>query len=278
MSRLVKKQLAEIRRMTARDELVKMRGHIRDKKRRLKALEAEEKAWTKARKAERKNRLKALRTAISQAIAQQKGMRKIRLRAIQEKRKAFDVWWREVRQERERRLTEIRKLRQDLREWSKNLSSRRRESVEQISAEAMRQLETFDAQTAEQLGALEQAIAKARRELKADEYDVRVWTSNRRKERTAASKPVRKARRESSEERDSIVEMNLESGEELAWWRRNKTQILRQARDMGISAADGIAELVREAVEADPDRALEFLQADADAWVVAELKKQGFAA
>lgn len=278
MSRQVKKQLAEIRRMTARDELAKMRAHLRTKKAKLKALESEEKAWTKARRLERKDRLKSLRMLIVQAVAQQKGMRKIRLRAIAEKRKAFDQWWKEVRKERERRLGEIRKLRQELRDWTKNLKSRRKESVEQISAEAMRQLESFDLQTAEQLGALERAIAQARKELKSDEYDLRVWTTNRRRERTGAPKPVRKAKRETAEERDSLVELNLESGEELAWWHRNKAQILRQARDMGIDAPDGIAELVREAAEADPERALEFLQADADAWVAAELKKQGFAA
>ena len=277
MSRKVKQQLAEIRRMTAREELAKMRTHIKTKKVRLRELEASERTWTKERKAERAQRLKAIRTGIRKAVEQQAGLRKIRLRTIHAKRKEFEAWWREVRAERERRLTEIRKLRTELREWSKSLPKRRAESVEQISAEAMRQLATFDAETTEQLGALERAVAQARKEIKADEYDLRVWTTNRRREKIAP-KPLRRTRRETIEERASEVEANLVSGEELAWWHKNRGQILRQAKDLGITAPDGIAELVREAVEADPDRALEFLQADADAWVAAELRKQGFAA
>ncbi len=277
MSKLVKRQLADIRKMTARDEMVRMRAHIKSKKAKLKELEAAEREWTKARRLERKARLKAIRSGLGKALEQQKGLRTIRLRAIAEKRKAFETWWREVRAERERRLTEIRDLRNELKRWTKDLPARRKESVEQISAEAMRQLATFDAQTTEQLGALERAIQTARRELKSDEYDLRVWSSSRRQERVAP-KPLRRTRRETAEERTSEVEANLTSGEELAWWHKNRGQVLRRAKELGITAPDGIAELVREAVEADPDRALEYLQADADAWVAAELRKQGFAA
>jgi hypothetical protein len=278
VSKLVKRQLAEIRRQTGREELAKMRAHIKAKKKRLAELQADERNWTSERKAERKRRLHGLRDAIRKALAQQKGLRTVRLRQIHEKRKAFQVWWADVRKERAQRLAEIQKMRNELRDWSKDLPRRRAESTEQISAEAMRQLAKFDKETAESLDAMTKAIASARRELKSDEYDLKVWTGNRRKERATAVKPLRRSRAEASEERTSEVEANLESGEELAWWHKNRGQILRRAKELGVSAPDGIAELVREAVEADPDRALEYLQEDADAWVAAELRKQGFAA
>jgi hypothetical protein len=122
-------------------------------------------------------------------------------------------------------------------------------------------------------------IQKARQELKTEQYDLKSWIRNRSGERKpkGKAKPVQRAR-EGRAERESLVELNLVNAEEQAWWRRNKAQILRRAKEMGITEPDGIAELVRESVEADPERAVEFLQSDADRWLEAELRKQGYAA
>lgn len=277
MSRKVKAQLASIRREASRIETQQMRAHVKAKRQELAQAEKAERDWTKDRKAERRARLRALREAIQALGAKSKSERRRRLTVIQEKRRQFVEWWKEVRIERARRLAEIATLRQQLKDWTKLGPERRRQSVAEVTDAAMRELATFDAQTASGLDALSKAIEKARRELKADEYDLRTWHANRGHEQKRM-RVLKGGKREQAKELDSLIEANLETGEQLAWWKRNRPSILRQAKEMGIEAADGIAELVREQVEGDPDRAIEFLQDDADAWVAAELRKAGFAA
>lgn len=278
MSREVKAQLASIRRQAARIEMQKMREHVKAKRRKLVELEAGERNWTQARKAERRARLKSLREAIRGLARVAKTTRAQKLRTIVERRKQFVEWWAGVRREREMRLAEIKALRLDLRGWSKDLPNRRRAAVEEITSAAQRQLASFDAETANELESLERAIHEARRELRSDEYDLKQWTGNRRREAKAIAKPPKRARGESTAELVSAIEANLESAEEWAWWRAERRSILRAAKEAGIEQGDMIAEGIRERVEADPERALEFLQNDADAWVEAEIRKAGFAA
>lgn len=277
MSIQVKAQLASIRREASRLETQRMREHVKLKRGKLRASEVAEREWTKARKAERRARLKVLRQSIAAIAGKSASVRSAKLHVIHEKRKQFAAWWASVRAERVRRLAEISKLRQELRDWAKLGPVRRKESVQQITEAAQRELAKFDDETREGLDALERAVIKARAELKSDEYDLRTWGANRKRE-SKPVRPIKQARRENASELAGNVELNLETGEELAWWRRNRPSILRLAKEMGITAGDGIAELVREQVDADPERALEFLQADADVWVEAELRKQGFAA
>lgn len=66
----------------------------------------------------------------------------------------------------------------------------------------------------------------------------------------------------------------MTSPEELAVWRHEKVSILRHAKATGIKEPDAIAELVRERVEADPDRAIEFLVNDSERWLMAELNRK----
>lgn len=278
MSREVKAQLASIRRQANRIEIQKMREHVKAKRLKLIEAEARERAWTQARKAERRARLKSLREAIRGLARIAKTTRATKLRAIVERRKQFVEWWAGVRREREMRLAEIKALRLDLRGWSKDMPNRRRAAVEEITTAAQRQLASFDSQTATELESLERAIHEARRELKSDEYDLKVWTGNRRREAKAIARPVKAKRGESTAELVSAIEANLESPEEWAWWRAERRSILRTAKEAGIDQGDLIAEGIRERVEADPERALEFLQNDADAWVEAEIRKAGFAA
>jgi hypothetical protein len=279
VSKVVKKQLADIRREAAKIELDRMRAHVKSKKRRLVELEADERNWTTARKAERKGRLRALRKAIREAVTAAGRYRKAKLQTIAEKRRQFEEWWRQVRIERAARLAEIKRLRIELQDWTRQGPARRKEAVAQIAAEAQRQLAAFDAETIEGLDVLGEAVRKARAELRSDEYDLKQWTSNRRRE-VVRGKPVKAAarRKESSAELASNVENNLETAEEWAWWRRNRPSILRTAKDLGKTAGDEIAEMIREQVADNPEQALDFLAADSDAWVEAEVRKQGFAA
>jgi hypothetical protein len=135
----------------------------------------------------------------------------------------------------------------ELRDWSKQGPARRKEAIEQIAAEAQRQLAAFDAETLEGLDVLGEAIRKARAELRSDEYDLKQWTSNRRRDATRG-RPVKAAvrRKESAAELVSNIEANLESAEEWAWWRRQRPSILRTAKELGKTAGDEIAEMIRE--------------------------------
>lgn len=279
MSKLVKQQKAEIRRQAAKVELDRMRAHVKGKRRQLIELESQEREWTKARKAERKARLRALRKAIREAVSAAGRYRKAKLQTIAEKRKQFEEWWRQVRIERAARLAEIKRLRIELRDWTRQGPARRKEAVAEIAAEAQRQLSAFDAETIEGLDLLGEAVRKARAELRSDEYDLKQWTSNRRRDVTRG-KPIKAIarRKESAAELASNVENNLETAEEWAWWRRNRASILRTAKELGKTEGDEVAEMIREQVSDNPEQALDFLAADADAWVEAEVRKQGFAA
>lgn len=278
MSRLVKQQLAEIRREASRIELQGMRAHVRQRKKDLVRLQTEEKSWTVARKIERKARLKELHRALGAARKLDLATKREKLRAISERRRQFDQWWASVRAERIARLAEIRNLKTALKGWAKHLPKRRQQAVAEITAAAQRQFEAFDDETSKQHDALERALQQARRELRADEYDLKTWVANRGKERRPVVKAVRKPRGETTAELVSDIENNLMTAEEWAWWRAERKSILRSAKEQGITEGDAIAELIRENVEMEPERALEFLQADADAWVEAEVRKAGFAA
>jgi hypothetical protein len=278
MSAKVKAQLAAIKREAARIELEKMRAHVKAKKRKLAGLEADERNWTKARKLERKSRLKDLRKSLRDLQQANAKARTAKVRAIAERRKQFEEWWAGVRRERDMRLAEIKRMRADLRAWSKDLPNRRRAAVAEIAAAAQRHLESFDQKTASELDALERAIQEARRELKSDEYDLKTWASNRRRESRTIAKPPKRARGESTAELVSNIEANLETAEEWAWWRAERKNILRTAKEAGITAGDAIAEGIRERVELEPERAIDYLQQDADAWLEAEIRKVGFAA
>ncbi len=277
MSREIKQQLASIRREVARDEILRMRAHVKTRRDRLAQLQRERKELERRRRLDRKMRLEKLGTELRRARKRPVAERRAMLTTIASKRRDFAEWWARVRAERAAKLAEIQSLRQELKAYSEQWPERKKMAVAAISAAVHRELEGFDAETKRQLDSLATLIAKARGELKADQYDLATWIRNRQGERKSKVKPIQRAR-ESRTERDSLVELNLVNAEEQAWWRRNKAQILRQAKEMQITEPDGIAELVREAVEHEPERAVEFLQSDADKWLKAELRKQGYAA
>lgn len=277
MSRKVRQQLAEIRKQVTKDEITRMRAHVQRRRKALTELEQRRREFERRRRGERRARLVHLGSKLREAKRFPTAQRRERLKVIAAKRKAFAEWWAEVRAQRARMLAEIQALRAELKAYREQWPERRKLAVGSITAHIQRELDTFDRETQAQLEQLELLISKARRELKAEEYDLRTWVRNRRGERKPKAKPAARAR-ERKLELESIVEMNLTNPEELAWWRRNKAQILREAKAAGVTEPDAIAERIREATEAEPERAVEFLQADADAWLEAELRKQGYAA
>jgi len=277
MSRKIRQQLASIRRDVARDEVARMRAHVKGRRERLVALERERKTLEKSRRLERRTRLQQLRADLGRARKQPVAERRRMLTTIAAKRQAFAQWWASVRAERAARLDEIRSLRRELRAFSQQWPERKRLAVAAITAAIHKDLEGFDKQTEGELRSLQDLIAKARQDLKTEQYDLKSWIRNRRGDTKSTAKPIRRAQ-ERKEELQHNIESNLVNAEELAWWRRNKAQILRDARAAGVTEGDAIAELIREAVDAEPERAVEFLQSDADKWLAAELRKQGYAA
>lgn len=279
MSREIKRQLAEIRRQVGKDEIARMRAHVKNRQARLTQLQQERRAFDKQRRLERRARLDKLRVELVQTRKRPIEERRKMLRTLSEKRRSFHEWWAAVRIERASKLAEIASLRQELKAFGQQWAERKRLAVEAITAAVHKELDQFDEQTEQQLDSLEALIGKARQELKVEQYDLKSWIRNRSGERKPKSKakPAQRVR-ERRAERESLIELNLVNAEEQAWWRRNKAQILRRATELGITEPDGIAELVRESVEADPERAVEFLQSDADRWLATELRKQGYAA
>jgi len=279
MSREIKRQLAEIRRQVGKDEIARMRAHVKTRQARLTQLQQERRVFDKQRRLERRARLDKLRVELIRTRKRPIEERRKMLRTLAEKRRSFQEWWTAVRVERASRLAEIAALRQELKAFGQQWPERKRLAVEAITAAVHKELDQFDKQTEQQLDSLEGLIGKARQELKSEQYDLKSWIRNRSGERKPKSKakPVQRAR-EKRAEHESLVELNLLNAEEQAWWRRNKAQILRRAKELGITEPDGIAELVRESVEADPERAVEVLQSEADRWLAAELRKQGYAA
>lgn len=279
MSREIKRQLAEIRRQVGKDEIARMRAHVKNRQARLTQLQQERRVFDKQRRLERRARLDKLRVELVRTRKRPVEERRKMLRTLSEKRRSFQEWWAAVRVERASRLAEIASLRQELKAFGQQWPERKRLAVEAITAAVHKELDQFDEQTEQQLDSLEALIGKARQELKVEQYDLKSWIRNRSGDRKPKSK-AKPAQRVSERraERESLVELNLVNAEEQAWWRRNKAQILRRATELGITEPDGIAELVRESVEADPERAVEFLQSDADRWLAAELRKQGYAA
>jgi hypothetical protein len=279
MSRKIKQQLVEIRKQVTREEIARMRSHVASRKKALEVLQQRRREFESQRRAERRSRLMHLQSKLRDAKRFPTSERRSRLQLIAAKRKAFAQWWAEVRAQRARMLQEIADLRAELKAFRTQWPERRKLAIASITAMVQRELDSFDDQTRAELEQLEKLIANARRELKVEQYDLKTWVRNRGLERKSTSKaPPRARAREAKVELESLVELNLVSPEEFAWWRRNKPSILREAKAANVTEPDMIAERVREATEADPDRALEFLQADADAWLEAELRKQGYAA
>jgi hypothetical protein len=106
--------------------------------------------------------------------------------------------------------------------------------------------------------------------LTTERADQRQRRSTKKHVAAGAPKVTRSERRE---EYSGGVEANLTSAVQLATWKRARKQILAQAKRLKITQPDAVAELVGEWVEADPDRAMGYVIADAEQWVRDELRR-----
>jgi len=135
------------------------------------------------------------------------------------------------------------------------------------------ELARFESDQSARLAVLRDGIGKAKRMLAEATRDQRQMS---RTKRQVKQRNKRATKRERAQEFTGGVETNLTTALEHAVWKREKGVILSMAKARGIKAPDAIAELVRERVEADEDRAVEFLADDSDAWLEAEIRKQGY--
>jgi len=186
-------------------------------------------------------------------------------------RQAFRVWWAMVLAERATRLTDIRQLREHLKRYRAGSKARIAASVAATKRAADELLEELAQGSATRRIRITQLLEHQERELKIERTDQRQFRSTKRHVQKHSKTRVTKTERR--QEFSGGVEANLVTAEEHAIWQVARRQILSDAKARGITAPDAIAELVRERAEADPDLATDAMQASADRWLAAELKR-----
>lgn len=266
-------------RITAKDReraaKVADREHLAKLRERVRALKTEQAKARKRYARERVELLRAMRSNLRSLPKRDRDERTRRLRLLAAKRAEFRKWWERMLIERTARRALLEQAATELRDWRRGAGARIAEAKrllrEQIT-DAVDQLE--DAQSRE-FEALSSATAKAERDLRVERSDQKSRSRNARDR--AEAKPKTSAL-DKRREFTGGVEANLTSELALATWKRARKQILAEAKRRGVTSPDGVAEIVQEWTEADEDRALEYLQADADAWLEQELRKKGLAA
>jgi hypothetical protein len=224
-----------------------------------------------ARKARRET-LAKMRRALPAIRRAEAGKRTQLTLDIARERDRFTRWWESVLIERANRRAEIARLRSQLRHLRATRKSRIAEATRRLKLLQVEELARFDSTVGVERRSVESGIATLLEQLRQERADQRQFKGTARAKRRAAVK--RTTQKERRQEYTGGVEANLESPEEQAVWRHEKASILRVAKAKGIKAPDAIAELVRERVEADPDRAIEFLANDSERWLMAELNRK----
>jgi hypothetical protein len=267
MTLLGKAQKASIRREAIAVERQRAKAHLEAIEERHTELT---KALAKHRRDTKKERVELLRQTKEKLRAARKGSpAKLRsaLERLHRARVSYRKWL-DAKQEEQRHLrAEIELLRQEVKAERLRVPAEREQviaSIEALAAQALERLDAGAAMTDEQLQA---AVEKARRDIHSERYDLKQWSANRRRDRLKDTA----ARRVAAVDVDREVEGNLTTAEELAYWRHERDAIKRNAKRLGKTRPDEIAELVKEQAEFDPERAIQFLERDADAWIKAEI-------
>lgn len=213
---------------------------------------------------ERKRLVMKLRQTLREVPKRDQGERRRQVLYLHTKRVEFAAWWREQLAERDRRKAEIAQARAELDTWRKGA----RERVAALRAELTEvhsdTVDALDEQQARDYAAATDAIGAARRGLARERADQAQYR------RTAGRKAADAKRVTQAEKRAEFtgnVEANLTDALEIATWRRSRRQILEQARRQGVTAPDGVAEIVKEWTEADPGAAIEWLERDARKYI-----------
>jgi len=257
----------------ARDRATALRSQDRAELARLrdsvKAARAAIVTWKRTHPKRRAEVLREIRDLAKQAKASERSTRAKLVGRIMQRRHDFAEWWAKVQLEKRARLAELQSLRAELAQWRKQGSARRHEfRAVMVSAKAAK-LEALSSSMDREAETLFGALERAKSTAKAERYARR----SRAKTAKALAKPAA-TRREKASEYSGGVEANLQTAVELAYWQHERRRVLAEAKRRGVTAADGVAEIVTELVEFDPDRAMGFLIDDTEQWVRNETKQR----
>lgn len=223
--------------------------------------------WKRTHPKRRAEVLREIRDLAKQAKASERTTRATLIARIVKRRADYYEWWSKVCLEKRMRLVELQSLRLDLAQWRKQGSARRHEfRAVMVSAKAAK-LEALSASMDREAETLFGALERAKSHAKSERYAIR----SRAKTAKALAKPT-VTRREKASEYSGGVEANLQTAVELAYWKHERRRVLAEAKRRGVTAADGVAEIVTELVEFDPDRAMGFLIDETEQWVRNETK------
>lgn len=223
---------------------------------------------------QRRQLLANMRRALRALPRRDRSVVRDRVLAVARQRTDYQQWWAGVLLERARRRAELAELRAAVRTYRAGSPARVAAAVAKLRDLQREQLDGFEQRRAGLINSAEAALEHALRELATERRDQRQMA--RTKRTTSERKARRATKRERRQEFTGGVEANLTTALEHAVWKREKGRILSNARARGITAPDAIAEMVRERAEAEQDLAIEYLADDADAWLEAELRKQGY--
>jgi hypothetical protein len=221
----------------------------------------------------RRELLSRMRRALRAVPRRDRTTRAEMLLRVAAERDRFKRWWDSVLLERAKRRAVLSEQRRELKSYRATSNRRIAAAVEQLRRLQGEELERFERDQDERLAILRAGLDEARRTIATERRDQRQMSRTKRQVKERAK---RVTKRERAKEFSGGVEANLTTALEHAVWKRERGLILSNARARGIKEPDAIAELVRERVEADEERAVEFLADDADAWLAAELQRKGY--
>jgi hypothetical protein len=262
-----KQQLASIRREALAVERQRAKAHLAALEERHEELRV---SLRTHRRDVRRKRLEILRDTKAKLRAARTGsggkLRKA-VEALHRARVSYRDWLGKMHDKQRDLRAELELLRQEIKSEKLRLPVEREQLIKSIEELAAQQLSKLDAAAAITDEQIQAAVERARRDIHAERYDLRAWSGNRRRDRLRETA----ARRVSAADIDREVEANLSTAEELAYWHHERDGIKRDAKRLARTAPDEIAELVKERAEFDPERAIHFLERDAEAWLKAEI-------
>jgi DNA repair exonuclease SbcCD ATPase subunit len=255
-----------------KDERARARAEIAATAAAYRAARAELVSHTRATNAERRAR--------AQQTAEELRALRRRLRAIPREllarlratRDSYRSWWAEVQAERRRRLDEIASLRDHLAELRRATPQLVMAAVRRHKAEAEAEARSRASRAESRGASLSAAARKAKRLAAGTRGGHRKGSGLLARREPVSRAESARYRREASSEFWSLVEANL-SPESAAYYRSHRLQFPGPSSGL---PPDRVAELVDEALEAEPELSVENMQDRADLKVLEELKRMGY--
>lgn len=266
---LGKKQKAQTLREAHAAERQRMKAHIGALEERRAELSRKLAAHKRQSRQLRRERLAKMRADIAAARRGPPGRLRRAFESLAKARSEYRAWLHRKKAEGAALRAELEMLRQSARAAKEQAPAERKAIIDSILSIATQDLERLDAKALEDESVIVEAIKRAQREIHAERYDLKTWAANRRADKLRDLK-----QRWAKQDIVHAVDAELSTAEEFAVWKHERDSIMRDARRLGLIHADQIAELVKERAEMDPEKAIDLLSQDVDAWVKAEMHRQ----